>query len=60
LLADQAGFELVVRLAKFAFESSTEFRSLVAELASRENFPPEVREDDIRLVSAVRFAGARG
>jgi hypothetical protein len=45
-------------LAKFAFEFSTKFRALVAELAFRENFPPEVLNEDVRLVSAVRFAVA--
>ena len=52
---DQAGFELAVRLAKFAFEISTEFCALVAKSACRENFAPEVLYESIRLVSAVRF-----
>ena len=56
--AEQDGFELAVRLAKFTFEISTEFRALIAELAFRENFPHEVLDEDIRLVSAVRFAVA--
>jgi hypothetical protein len=55
----QAGFELAVRLAKFGFEISTEFRALVAQLTFRENFAPEVLDENIRLVSAVRFQCGR-
>ena len=50
----QAGFELAVRLAKFGFEISTEFRALVAQLTFRENFTPEVLDENIRLVQVRR------
>jgi hypothetical protein len=46
-------------LAKFAFEISAEFRALVAKLAFRENFAPEVLDENMRLVSAVRFQFGR-
>jgi hypothetical protein len=58
-MADQVGFELAVRLAKFAFEISTEFGAPVAKLAVRENFAPEVLDENIRLVSAIRFRSRR-
>jgi hypothetical protein len=48
-------FELAVRLAKFAFEFSTEFPASLAKFGFRENFAPEVLDESIRLVSAVRF-----
>jgi hypothetical protein len=38
----QAGFELAVRLAKFAFEIPKEFPAPFAKLGFRENFAPEV------------------
>lgn len=41
-LADQEGFELAVRLPKFAFEISTEFPAPLAKPAFREIFPAEV------------------
>ena len=41
-LAEQVGFELSVRLAKFAFEFSAEFPASLAEFGFRENFAPEV------------------
>jgi hypothetical protein len=48
-------FELAVRLAKFAFEFSTEFPASLAKFGFRENFALEVLDETIRLVSAVRF-----
>jgi hypothetical protein len=42
-------------LAKFAFEFSTEFPASLAKFGFRENFAPEVLDESIRLVSAVRF-----
>jgi hypothetical protein len=48
-LADQVGFELAVRSAKFAFEFSTEFPASIAKFGFRENFAPEVLDESIRL-----------
>ena len=53
------GFELAVRLAKFAFEFSAEFPALVIKFGFGENFAAEVLDVSSRLVSAVRFAVAR-
>jgi hypothetical protein len=41
-MADQVGFELAVRLEKFAVELSTEFPPSLAKFGFRENFAPEV------------------
>jgi hypothetical protein len=49
------GFELAVRSRKFAFEFSIEFPASLANFGIRENFAPEVLDESIRLVSAVRF-----
>jgi hypothetical protein len=40
---------------RFAFEFSAEFPASLAKFGFRENFPTEVLEESIRLVSAVRF-----
>ena len=53
-VAEQVGFELTVRSPKFAFDFSTEFPASLAEFGFRENFAPEVLNETIRLVSAVR------
>ena len=39
---ERVGFELAVRLAKFAFEIPKEFPAQFAKLGFRENFAPEV------------------
>jgi hypothetical protein len=41
-VADRIGFELAVRLAKFAFDFSAQFPASLAKFACGENFPPEV------------------
>ena len=53
------GFELAVRSRKFAFEFSIEFPASLANFGFRENFAPEVLDESIRLVSAVRFQVCR-
>jgi hypothetical protein len=47
-------------LAKFAFEIPAEFPASFAKFGFRENFAPEVLNEGIRLVSAVRFQSVAG
>jgi hypothetical protein len=54
------GFELAVRSGKFAFEFLAEFPASLAKSGFRENFAPEVLDESIRLVSAVRLQNGSG
>ena len=45
---------------KFAFEFSAEIPASPGKLGFRENFAPEVLDESIRLVSAVRLQNGSG
>ena len=48
-MADRTGFELAVRLGKFAFEFSVEFRTERGKLPFGENFEREVLDVNVRV-----------
>ena len=54
-VAERVGFELAVRLAKFAFDFSTEFPASSAKSGFGEKFAPEVLNVSVHLVSVVRL-----
>jgi hypothetical protein len=52
------GFELAVRLAKFAFDFPAEFPASVRKSGFGEKFAPKVLRMNIRLFSVVRLGVA--